>query len=173
MRKLDGFYALKCESECPELYVKHIATVVGRQPHPGHEVWGFNGQVHMDCNGVIIDPSDSPFIWLADYLPDATLAKHNLPTKKVESCVTQEMSTEGLLSLIKALKDVYHENLPSALLMLGAETLAMHYSVLQDKCVQVPAALAIGNVSMGKTKSAEAALSLVGMDKVSKVKSIN
>ena len=56
--------------------------------------------------------------------------------------------------------------------MLGAESLAMHYSVLQDNGVQVPAELAIGNVSLGKTKSAEAALSLVGMDGVSKVKSI-
>ena len=36
----------------------------------------------------------------------------------------------------------------------------------------MPAALAIGNVSLGKTKSAEAALSLVGMNGVSKVKSI-
>ena len=36
----------------------------------------------------------------------------------------------------------------------------------------MPAALAIRNVSLGKTKSAEAALSLVAMDGVSKVKSI-
>ena len=172
MRKLEEFYALKSESEFPESLVKQVATVVGLQPHHTLKLWVFNGQVHMQSDGTLINPSDSEFIWLADYLPDATLAKHNLPTSKDASCVTQEMSRDGLVSLITALKDVYQENLPAALLMLGAESLAMHYSVLQDNGVQVPAALAIGNVSLGKTKSAEAALSLVGMDGVSKVKSI-
>ncbi|XP_064407563.1 uncharacterized protein LOC135352321 [Halichondria panicea] len=56
--------------------------------------------------------------------------------------------------------------------MIGAKVLAVHYSLLQDIGIQVPAAIAVGNVSLGKTRSAEAALSLVGMDTVSKVKSI-
>ena len=82
------------------------------------------------------------------------------------------MSRDDLLSLIMALKNVYHENLPAACLMLGAKSLTMHYSVLHENGVQVPASLTIGNVTLGKTNSPEAALTLVGMDGVSKVKSI-
>ena len=172
MKKLEEFYQLKIDSDNPEAFNKHIATVVGLQPHPTRKVWVFNGSVHMDSDGTLIDPKDSPYIWLADLVHDTVLHKNRLPSSKDASSVTRSMSSQGLLKMTKALEQVYCENLPAALLMLGAQLLCMHYCGLQSIGVQVPAAIAIGNVSLGKTKSAEAALSLVGMHSVSKVKSI-
>ncbi len=39
MKKLEG---LKSESEDPHYYTKHVATIVGLQPHS--ELWVLNGQ---------------------------------------------------------------------------------------------------------------------------------
>ena len=49
MRNLEEFYAPKSESqsECPEPFVKQVATVVGLQPHHTHKLWVVNGQIHM------------------------------------------------------------------------------------------------------------------------------
>ena len=56
--------------------------------------------------------------------------------------------------------------------MLGAGLLALHYESLQDCGHKVPAAIAIGNVSLGKSLSAEAALSLLGVHEANKTKLI-
>lgn len=170
MKKLEDFYCLKSESEDPHHYTKQVATIVGLQPHS--ELWVFNGQVHMNADRDLVDPKTSPFIWLGDYVSDSVLHKHSLPTSKEASTVPASLDPSQFHSLLEALENVYQHNIPAATLMIGAEVLAVHYSLLQDIGIQVPAAIAVGNVSLGKTRSAEAALSLVGMDTVSKVKSI-
>lgn len=58
------------------------------------------------------------------------------------------------------------------LLMLGAELLALHYEAIYSQGGKVPAAIARGNVSLGKSMSTEAALSLLGVQGKNKVKSI-
>ena len=129
-------------------------------------------KVHLNANGELVDPEKSPFIWLGDAIPEATLRKNNIPTSREASTVTPSLDPAALHSLLEALENVYQGNLPAALLMIGAEVLAVHYTALQDSGINVPAAIAVGNVSLGKTLSAEAALSLLGMHNASKVKMI-
>ena len=63
---------------------------------------------------------------------------------------------------------VFGRNFPAALLMVGAEHLSVHYEAIYAQGGKVPAAIAHGNVSLGKSMSTEAALSLLGVHEKTK-----
>ena len=171
MRKLEEFYRLKAESNEPEQYTKIAAKTVGLQQE--HKVWVLSGDVHIDEKGQLIQPRKSPFIWLANYCNLDCQPGCSYPgNKNASSVLPLPFSTNGLRDLIFALKEVYGPNFPASLLMLGAGLLALHYESLQDCGHKVPAAIAIGNVSLGKSLSAEAALSLLGVHETNKTKLI-
>ena len=174
MRKLEEFYRLKADSEDPDHLVKKAVTVVGLQNISDvRKVWVFNGKVHIGDDGQLIQPQESPYIWLADYVPEHILHQHGLPSDSEASSVSpHKMSRKALRGLIDALEKVFGRNFAAALLMLGAELLALHYEAIYAHGGKVPAAIAHGNVSLGKSMSTEAALSLLGVQGKNKVKSI-
>ncbi len=174
MRKLEEFYRLKLDSDDPESYVKKAATVVGLQRHTRGEkrVWVLNGRVHIDDDGQLIEPSQSPYAWLADYVPSANLCSHGLPDNSTAAIVSpHKLSRRGLRKLIDALQQVYGRNFHAALLVIGAGVLALHYESIYDQGGKVPAAIACGDVSLGKSGASDAALSLLGVQETNKVKS--
>ena len=109
MKKLEEFYQLKMESDKPEAFTKEIAIVVGLQPNEETKIWIFNGKVQMSSDGTLLEPSQSPLVWLADYVQDSVLHKNKLPTSKDASVVSPETSdsVDGLRALVEALSDVY------------------------------------------------------------------
>ena len=174
MRKLEEFYRLKADSDNPDQLVKKAVTVVGLQNISDvRKVWVFNGKVHIGDDGQLIPPRESPYIWLTDYVPEHILHQHGFPSDSEASSVSpHKMSRKALRDLIDALEKVFGRNFPAALLMLGAELLALHYEAVYAQGGKVPAAIAHGNVSLGKSMSTEAALSLLGVQGKNKVKSI-
>ncbi len=60
-------------------------------------------------------------------------------------------------------KVVHKQNFPAALLLLGSQLLAVCYDEIYEIAGQVPATIAFGKVSLGKTKAAEAAQSIFGL----------
>lgn len=158
MRKLEEFYRLKADSEDPDIHVKKAVSVVGLQSmKDAKKVWVFNGKVHIGEDGHLIPPNESPYIWLADFLPESLLNQHGLPSNSDASAVLPyKMTSTALGNLIDALKNVFGKNFPAALLMVGTELLSVHYEAIYAQGGKVPAAIAHGNVSLGKSMSTEA-----------------
>ncbi len=176
MRKLEEFYGLKLDAEddannLQYMYTKKAVTAVGLQAGE-RKIWVLNGKVHLDEDGHPINPQQSPYVWLADFVPSATLNSHSFPDNTTCSTVQpHKRSRRGVRKLIDALQEVYGTNFHAALLLLGAGVLALHYESIYDQGGKVPAAIACGDVSLGKSSATEAALSLLGVHETNKVKS--
>lgn len=98
----------------------------------------------------------------------------NPPTNDMVSVATSSaMCSQSLLDLVQALARVYQQNHSAALVMLGGQVLCTHYESVMEMASQVPAVVAFGGIAMGKTKAAEAALSLLDLPpnryKISKI----
>ena len=173
MRKFEES-RLQANSEDPDIHVKKAVSVVGLQSMKDQKkVWVLNGKVHIGEDGKIIPINESPYIWLADFLPESVLNQHGLPSNSDASAVSPyEMTSKTLGDLIDALKNVFGRNFPAALLMIGAELLSVHYEAIYEQGGKIPATIAHGNVSLGKSMSTEASLSLLGVHEKNKVKSI-
>lgn len=160
MRKVEEFYT---DDENPPSS-KEVASVMGLQPCDGEgdreHIWVLNAEVHINEDGQLIPPHTSPYIWLASYTSQELAS---LPTFEMASLSKPSLSSEALLDLVQALQDVHQENLPAALMMLGAQVLCCHYERIITKAGQVPAVVAFGDVSLGKSKATEAAQSLLGL----------
>ena len=108
MCKLEEFYRLKADSEDPDIQVKKAISVVGLQSMKDvKKVWVFNKKVHIGEDGHLISPNESPYIWLADFLPESLLNQHGLPSNSDASAVLPyKMTSTALGNLIDALKNV-------------------------------------------------------------------
>ena len=158
MHKLEEFYRLKADSGHPDHLIKKAVTVVGLQIISDvRKVWVFNGKVHIGDNGQLIPPRESSYIWLADNVPEHILHQHGLPSDSEASSVSPlKMSRKALCGVIDALEKGFGRNFPAALLMLGAELLALYYGTIYAQGGKVPAEIAHGNVSLGNSMSPEA-----------------
>ena len=109
MRKLEEFYRLQSDLEDPDIHVKKAVSVVGLQSMKDQKkVWVLNGKVHIGEDGEIIPINESPYIWLADFLPESVLNRHGLPSNSDASAVSPyEMTSNALGNLIDALKNVF------------------------------------------------------------------
>ena len=90
---------IKAESDQPEQYTK-IATkiaakIVGLQDE--YMVWVLNGEVHMNQKGELIQPQDSPYVWLAKYCNlDCQLGNCSYPGNRNASTVNaRPLSLKG------------------------------------------------------------------------------
>lgn len=157
MRKVEQFYGTETQS-------KQAVEVVGLQPG-NRKVWVLNRHVHLE-GGTYLTPRESPYQWVpAIGLPPLSLECHAKEATMVEGAI-------ALNDLIQALKSVHLQNFPAALMVLGAQMLSIHYESIYSIAGQVPATLAFGRVSLGKTKAAEAAQSLLGLCKNFRVSKI-
>lgn len=159
MRKVEQFYGTEAPS-------KQAVQVVGLQPG-NQSVWVLNTQIHIK-NGQCLTPEESPYKWVeAAGLPPVTL-QCNIPqatTGSVEGAL-------ALSELIKSLEVVHQQNFAATLMVLGGQLLCTHYQKIYSICGQVPVTLIYGEVSLGKTRAAEAAHSLLGINKKFKVNKI-
>ena len=118
--------------------------------------------------GNFIDPKSSPFFWLGSlHRPKRSCGSQvNVADRKLVSHVYQPtsdaQSASPLRNLIIYIKNSYINNFPSALLVLGAQILNIHYEQLLPIAKGVPIGMLFGDVQSGKTRILEAALSLVG-----------
>lgn len=162
MRKVEHFYESTVEN-CTQSYKKAV-EVLGLQPG-SRRVWVLNQDVHWE-NGVYLDHSESPFCWVS---------APGLPLRDMECHVKVATTVEAALALnnlVLALKEVHVQNYPAALLLLGAQMLSVHYDSIYAIAKQVPVTLAFGNVSLGKTRAAEAAHSILGLSKLFRISKI-
>ena len=160
MRKVEEFYS---DNE-NEHSSKEVATVMGLQPES--DIWVLNDNVHINEDGQLIPRHSSPYIWLAGY----TLEGGGIPTRDMESSASardlEGSSSDSLANLTIALEEVHQHNLAPTLYLLGAQILCCQYESIFSKAGQVPATIAFGSISLGKSTGAEAAQSLLGLPKL-------
>lgn len=163
MRKVEQFYGCTVE-DCIQNY-KQAVEVVGLQPGTTRRIWVLSKDVHWE-NGEFIHPCDSPYCWVSA----SGLPPHDMGCHVEVAGIVQ--ATSALRNLVQALEGVHMQNYPAALLLLGSQMLSVHYESIFSIAKQVPATLAFGNVSLGKTRAAEAAQSILGLSKTFRVMKI-
>lgn len=150
MRRLEEFYQSSTDSD-----VKMAVQVVGRQ---SDNIWVMSKEAHFDADGGAIMAKDSPYCWVS--APGLPPLDHQC---RIEPGGSTVQATLALNELVAALHAVHRENFPAALLMIGAQMLCMHYEHIYELAGQVPASLAFGHVSLGKSCAASAAQSIIGL----------
>lgn len=116
---------------------KEAVVVTGLQSYTGHtKVWVLNERTHIDEAGKYIDPSQSPYIWLAKYLPQSERTPFNIPLRYASNALPKKR-TSAVKRLIDCLRTSSGYNFPVCLLLLGAEVLCVHYEALIDVAHQV------------------------------------
>ena len=72
MKKLEQFYesALNDEASSTTMTTKHAANATGLQMKTtacGKKLWVVNHLVHIDEDGELVDPNESPIVWLGRF----------------------------------------------------------------------------------------------------------
>lgn len=167
MKKVEEFYSSQEDGEYDVSSPKRAAVVTGLQPDPQQQgkIWVLNGQTHIDKDGLLLPPKNSPFIWLGDYSSEIPGIPPSTMACSVSSDLAPGSSLKALRKLIKCLKHVQQENFSASLFLLGSQVLCTHYGGIMDCPVggQVPATIAFGEVGLGKSQCAEAAQSMLGL----------
>lgn len=164
MKKVEQFYSSTEESSTRSH--KKAVEVVGLQPD-SNNIWVLSKDVHIK-DGQVLSADESPYCWVfGNGLP---LLEMQCNVKVSPNRIVDR--TLALCNLINALKEVHLQNFPAALLLIGAQIMSMHYTEIYEIAGQVPATLAYGRVSLGKTKAAEAAQSILGLQNFFKVSKI-
>ena len=158
MRKVEQFYGHTNENSSQSF--KKAVEVVGLQPggEGSNRIWALNKNIFIK-NGAYLNTQASPYCWVA---------ANGFPPYDMQCTARESTVVAGSLALsnlIWALEEVHQLNFPAALLLLGAQALSTHYEQIYDIAGQVPATLAFGGVSLGKTKATEAAQSILGLSK--------
>ena len=155
------------------------AQVTGLQQPPdwispelqAKKVWVLNAEVQLDEDGIAIQPSASPYVWLGDicstrpdlWQADPTTGQHMIANPRKKSTAVLPINASAFTALISVLDKYYTSNFPAVLLLLGGDVLTVHYEAQMTEYGSVPATLAYGEVQCGKLKATEAALSTMGM----------
>ena len=160
MKKYEAF-ALACDGNPKS---KETVKCVGLQDASATEkVWVFNSTVHVTADGTVMDPDDSPFIWLGKYSRTRKSLQAATVDEQMAARVPREMSRKkALRNLVKHLKITYEGNFPAAMITLGAQLLSVHYEAINNAGYSVPASILCGDVSHGKSLATKAALSMLG-----------
>ena len=139
-------------------------SVLEMELNASARIWVLNAQVQITEDGEFLIPEASPFVWLGD-MRRSKSGTENVACSKFTSIVPPLKpidSRQALRNLIQAMQASYLNNFPSALLALGAQVLNLHYEMVLSVAGGVPVALLYGDVQCGKSRSMEAALSLLG-----------
>ena len=131
MRKLEQY------KEQSSAHSKEAVVVTGLQSYTAYtKIWVLNERTHVDGGGKYIHPSQSPYIWLAKYLPQSEKTPFNIPLRYASSAVPKKRTT-AVKRLVDCLRISSGDNFPVCLLLLGAEVLCVHYEALIDVAHQV------------------------------------
>ena len=168
MQKMEEYYSSLEEGECKSRPPKIAAVVSGLQPasrEQPRQIWVMNGMVHIDEDGNLVKPEESPYLWLGDYGPGDI---RGASPQTLATSVTTEQSSDALVDLFDALKQVHRHNFPAALMVLGSQILCTHYDAVMacEYGGQVPVTIIFGQVGLGKSKAVEAAQSMMGLPKI-------
>ena len=107
----------------------------------------------------VVDPEQSPYIWLANFARGRPALNHQIPNNTFAATVVGTLFKKKVLqSLITSLKSVFKDNFAAAVLTLGAQVMSIHYKLLNNKGYDVPAAVLFNDVSQGKSTATKAAL---------------
>ena len=173
MKKLEQFYesALNDEASSTTMTTKHAANATGLQMKTtacGKKLWVVNHLVYIDEDGELVDPNESPIVWLGRFFQSSESANQSVVGRpyilhQFASIAKPELNASVLPDLIDALQSCYKRNFPACLLILGAYILCIHYEQVMDIAEQVPAAVAFGSICHGKSRACRAALSTFGV----------
>ena len=165
MKKLEEFYARTLTEEGAQA-TKHAVDATGLQLQPARKLWVLNQHVQIDEDGKLVDPDESPMVWLGQYFRENVRGTYSRPyviSENLASTAKPELDSVVISNLLYALQACYAHNFPACLLILGAEILCLHYEAIMNIAEQVPAAMVYGNVCHGKSRACRAALSLLGV----------
>ena len=155
-------YVMMKKKQLSKKSVKYAAKVTGlNTTEGGRKLWVLNAAVQIDEEGNLVGAEESPVVWLGQFFP-----KDSCPTN-IPACFSNAMTDldkSVLPKLINALESYYGSNFPASLLILGAYLLCIHYEALMDFTQQVPATIAFGKVSLGKSRACKAALATMGLE---------
>lgn len=157
-------FATKCGGE-PKYYVavRYLGLQDTKDCDNAKKVWVLNNLMHFTEDGKLLDPEDSPFIWLGSFKRGRPELSNLIPDNTFAATVMGKLSKKkALQSLVNSLKTVYADNFPATILTLGAQIMSVHYEILNDKGYNVPAAILCGDISQGKSTATKAALSMIG-----------
>ena len=184
---LDSFTSLKCTASTKqiigyvmkkmELYksitnreLRLAVTTIGLQDGTP-KIWVLNSSVQYNADGDLINPDESRYIWLGDFLH--TGKNPYVALNKYASCALPKKRKRAIRKLLKSLKECYIQNFPCCLLLLGAGILCLHYDTVMRLAQQVPAAIAFGDVSLGKSCATTIPLALLGVHNTIVLKQIS
>lgn len=159
MKKLEEFYerGLNDESSSTALTVKHAASATGLHSPPcGRKLWVLNKLVHINDEGELVHPDDSPIVWLGQFFQSSEGENQSqlgrpYAIDQFASVAMPELDACVLRTLIDALRSCYKHNFPACLLIFGANILCVHYEQIMDIAEQVSAAVAYGGICHGKS----------------------
>ena len=157
-------FATKYEGE-PKYYVpaRHLGLQDCQDNENEQKIWVLNKSLHFTEDGKVVDPEQSPYIWLGEFARGRPALNHLIPNNTFAATVAGTLSRKKVLqSLMTSLKSVFKDNFAATVLTLGAQVMSIHYESLNNKGYNVPAAVLFGDVSQGKSTATKAALSMVG-----------
>lgn len=111
--------------------------------------------------GNFVCPGSSPFCWLGS-IHRLKRNSETVANYRLSSQAYTQSAPENLKKLILTIQTCYINNFPSALLVLGAHVLNIHYEQVLSISKGIAIGMLFGDIQTGKTKILEAALSLTG-----------
>ena len=86
-----------------------------------------NSEVHATASSRLVEPEDSPFIWLGSYKKSSPICASSEYASLAQPVQSDE---EALTAVVQALHTAYLNNFPPALLALGELLLNVHFEHL-------------------------------------------
>ena len=124
-----------------------------------------NGTTFISPEGVLINPNDSPYIWVDK---KCTCDADKIRTSDVSPKITMPLSNIPLANLIATLGIILKHNFVPGLIVVSGVIMAFHYSTIKEIFGGCPITVAIGESETGKSTTIRAALSLFGCHKNSR-----
>ena len=133
---------------------KLAVRTVGQQDR---HIWVFGPNCHISSNGILVNPDESPYVWISHLYSGPGVAPHH------SACnIELPLDASALPSLIRSLKGVMQHNFIPSLLALGACAMALHYNTVMKNYMNCPIPIICGSPGTGKTTALRCGLSLLG-----------
>ena len=113
-----------------------------------------NGNTFIDPNGVLLDPSNTGYVWLSR---DLVHESSKVTTKDITPTIAHPLTAEPLRDLYLLCEKMAKHNLIPTLLMIAGGIQAFHYHTIINVYGCCPIPVAIGESETGKSTAVIAA----------------
>ena len=85
-------------------------------------MWILGNELHIDPSGNLIDPTDSPYVWLSQKVEGDNIEANSLIPE-----IELPLTTSGVIPLLQAMKKCLKHNYLPSLLSVAAAIMSLHY----------------------------------------------